>query len=192
MKHCRLKRRSDHGIWGTQRQDGDQMTGKQPYADTKVPAEKSRMEIERLLRKYNAQGVRWTRMGSDPPVLEFIFNVTVKGVQKQLGFRIVPPIINVRKRKEGKWGDIITVRNEDAEMRLVWWFVKSRLEAVAAGMETLEEALMSKILVALPDEAGRTQITTIGEEIKKQIADPKRKGLLPTFRIEGEALPEGD
>ena len=168
------------------------MAVKQPYADTKVPAEKSRMKIEQLLRKYNAQGVRWTRMGSEPPVLEFIFNVTVKGVQKQLGFRIVPPTINVRKRKEGKWGDIITVRNEDAEMRLVWWFVKSRLEAVAAGMETLEEAMMSKILVALPDEAGRTQITTIGEEIKKQIVDPKRKGLLPTFRIEGEALPEGD
>ena len=169
------------------------MSDKQPYADTKVPAEKSRSEIERLLRKYNAQGVRWTRMGSEPPVLEFIFNVTVKGVQKQLGFRIVPPVINVRKRRNGQWGGgMITVRNEDAEMRLVWWFVKSRLEAVAAGMETLEEALMSKILVALPDEDGQMRPTTIGEEIKKQIADPKRKGLLPTFRIEGEALPEGD
>ena len=148
------------------------MTVKQPYANTQVSAEKSHADIEKLLRKYNAQGVRWTRMGNDPPVLEFIFDVVVSGVQKQIGFRIVPPIVNIRKRSDGKYGEIITVRNEDAEMRLVWWYVKSRLEAVAAGMETLEEALMSKILVALPDEAGHVQVTTMGEEIKKQIVNP--------------------
>lgn len=168
------------------------MVVRQPYADTKVSAEKSRADIEKLLRKYNAQGVRWTRMGNDPPVLEFIFDVVVNGVHKQIGFRIVPPIVNIRQRSNGRYGEIVTVRNEDAEMRLVWWYVKSRLEAVAAGMETLEEALMSKILLTLPDETGRMQTTTVGEEIKKQLVNPKRKGLLPTFRIEGEALPEGD
>ena len=168
------------------------MTMKHPYASTKVSAEKSRGDIERLLKKYNAQGIRWTSMAGSSPVLEFIFDVTVNGIEKRLGFRIVPPVITIRRRANGRRGDLLTVRNEDAEMRLVWWFVKSRLEAVAAGMETLEEALMSKILIALPNEAGRVQATTMGEEIKRQIVDPKRKGLLPTFRIEGEALPEGD
>ena len=168
------------------------MSDKQPYADTKVPAEKSRGEIERLLRKYNAQGVRWTRMGSDPPILEFIFDIVVNGIQKQIGFRIVPPVINIKKRSEGRYGSLVISRNEEAEMRLLWWFLKSKLEAVSSGMESLEEALMSKILVALPDQAGHVQVTTVGEEIRRQLVNPERKGLLPSFRIDGESLPEGD
>ncbi len=166
---------------------------KQPYADTEVPAERSRTDIERLLTKYEAEGVRWTKMKNEPPTLEFLFTVTVNGVQKQLGFRITPPVIMVNRRASGKYGGLVTVRNENAEMRLVWWYLKTRLEAVAAGMETLEEALMSKILIALPDETGKgVKVTTAGEAIKEQIVNPKRKGLLPSFRIEAEELPGVD
>ena len=165
---------------------------KQPYADTAVPADKSCSDIERLLTKYEAEGVRWTKMKGEPRTLEFIFTVTVNGVQTQLGFRLTPPVIMVRKRSGGRYGSLITTRNEDAEMRLMWWYLKTRLEAVATGMETLEEALMSKIMLALPDETGKVRVTTAGEAIKEQIVNPKRKGLLPSFRIETEALPEAN
>ena len=158
-----------------------------PYADTCVPASRSKEQIDKMLHDYGADAMRWTVVRDQSPVLEFVFTVTVNGTERKLGFRITAPHIEVTRVRDHQR---VHAYNENASYRVLWWYLKSRLEAVSLGMETIEEALMTRILLSLPDEAGNVVQTTVGDEVRRQIVNPKRKGLLPSFHIDGEALPE--
>jgi hypothetical protein len=63
-------------------------------------------------------------------------------------------------------------------MRLLYWHIKSELEAVAYGLKTFEQVFLSEIIMSLPD--GST--ATFGEAVKDIIT----KGESPTFEKLGE------
>ena len=149
-----------------------QVSRKIPYLDTEITAAQSRIDIENLLNEFGIKDTRWTHLEGDT-VLEFIWHFEEKGVKKSVAFKLKPPVIQVRGKAKreiigGKvrWtGPLVWKRAENAEWRLMWWWLKSKLEAVRYGLETMEQALMSQVMVPLPN--GR--VTTIGEILSEAI-----------------------
>lgn len=107
-----------------------------------------------------------------PPVLEFVIDIEVKGVKRTLGFRMTAPMLSMKKKG-------ITSHNINASYRLLWWYLKAKIEAVSYGLETLEKEFLSQIMTSLPD--GRT--VTVGETASDFIASPSAEGGLPMFEI---------
>jgi hypothetical protein len=73
-----------------------------PYIDTQVPYERTKAEIEILLKSYGVKGIRWTSLEGQDDVLEFIIDAEVQGVKKQLGIAVKPPHIYVKKKLQGQ------------------------------------------------------------------------------------------
>jgi hypothetical protein len=120
-----------------------------PYADTEVPYERTKAEIEILLKSYGVKGIRWTSLEGQDDVLEFIIEATLQGVKKQLGIAVKPPHIFIQKKlpRQG----LVQTENINQEYRLLFYWIKSKIEAVVWGMSTVEREFLSEILLKLPD-----------------------------------------
>ena len=130
-----------------------------PYMDTSVPYERTKAEIEILLRSYGVKGIRWTSLEGQDDVLEFIIEAEVQGVKKQLGIAVKPPHITIKKRLPGR--GIVNVENVNQEYRLLFHWIKSKIEAVVWGLSTIEKEFLSEVMLRLPD--GRS--STVGEVV---------------------------
>lgn len=131
-----------------------------PYKDTKVPLERTKAEIEILLKMYGVKGIRWTTLEGQDDTLEFLVESTVRGVKKQFAIAVKPPMIPIKKRvrTSGGWKNAET-RNPNQEYRLLFYWIKSKIEAITWGLTTVEQEFLSQITTSLPD--GR--VTSIGE-----------------------------
>jgi hypothetical protein len=69
-----------------------------PYMDTTVPYERTKAEIEILLKSYWIKNIRWTTLEGEDDTLEFIIEAKVEGVKKQLGVEVKPPHIVIKKK----------------------------------------------------------------------------------------------
>ena len=56
----------------------------------------------------------------------------------------------------------LNVRLTDAAWRLVYWYLKNKLDAIAYGLVTIEQELMAQIIIHLPDGE-----TTLGQQMAK-------------------------
>jgi len=156
------------------------------YADTKVAPEKSRAEIEALLKQHGIKDIQWTTLQGQTS-LKFLHRVTVKGVEKVIGFELQPPAITKRVRQ---WNtrlyryEFIHVQNEPQAYRLLFWYLKNLLLAVEYGMTTVEKVLMQHIIVALPSG----EQTTIGENLERALERTNLEGFvaLPAAKVEVE------
>jgi hypothetical protein len=128
-----------------------------PYIDTEVPYERTKAEIEILLRSYGVKGIRWTSLEGQDDVLEFIIEAEVYGIKKQLGIVVKPPHILVKKKLPGR--GLVNTENINQEYRLLFHWIKSKIEAVVWGLSTIEKEFLSEVQLKLPD--GRN--TTVGE-----------------------------
>lgn len=123
------------------------------YMNTKISPDQSQMTITKLLRDYGVEGIQWTEM-SGQRTLKFAHKVTLKGVEKTIFFEFKPAYI---AKKVKQWNqklfkhETITVNHEAASMRLLFWYLESKLKAIAWGMETFEMEMVTHILVPLPD-----------------------------------------
>lgn len=156
-----------------------------PYQDSPVPVDRTKLQIEDLLAKAGATAVRWTTSTKERPLIEFIVSTSIEGVHREIGFRIRVPALVMAKGGE-------KIVNERASWRLVYYWLKAKLEAVRFGMQPIEQELLAQMILALPDGKGNIVSTTAGEEVVKEITRPGKKHLLPTFDIKYQELPEGD
>ena len=129
-----------------------------PYMDTEVPYERTKAEIEILLRSYGVKGIRWTSLEGQDDVLEFIVEANVQGVRRQLGIAVKPPHIYIQKKLHGK---LVKTENINQEYRLLFHWIKSKVEAVVWGLSTVEREFLSEVLLRLPD--GRQ--STVGDVV---------------------------
>lgn len=151
-----------------------------PYRYTKIPYTQTICDINEMLREYGANGIRWTELENDLPVLEFLIRTKRKGRELEFRVMVKPPEIEVKKIINNQRVNTI---NKDGSLRMVYWYVKSRLEAVTFGLEDIFDAFMLRVIHTLPDGTE----TTIGESIKE---NPETfKLILPTFEIKTKALP---
>ena len=153
-----------------------------PYQDTTIPPEKTKGDIEALLKKAGAKAAQWTEdySSGQPPTLQFIMEVEVKGVRRKLGFKMTPPALAQRKKiRTGRGKEFGFTVNMEASLRLMWWYLKAKLEAVQFGLESMEKEFLSSVITSLP--GGGT--TTIGETATELIASPSSSNILPTFKL---------
>ncbi len=157
-----------------------------PYSGTTVSVEETQFEIQSMLKQFGVKAVRWTSSpeamdGVALPTLEFLVRTEIRGVEKDIGIRVIPVIL---KKSVGSGSNRRFTDAPEQSMRLMYWWLKSKLEAVRYGLESVEEVLMSRIIVQLSN--GET--TTIGETVLDELAlpSPSTKNLLPSFKIVSE------
>lgn len=123
------------------------------YAEnTKVPADRSRWEVEQILKRYGASHFGYATM---PGVVMLAFES--KG--RRVRFKVpVPDPEKAPQAHRQKWRAVVLA-------------IKSKLESVESGIEQFDEAFMAQIV--LPD--GRT----MAEFAMPQIAKSYTSGSMP-------------
>ena len=143
---------------------------KLPYVNTTSSIEKSKEDIDKLLKKFGCRGIQWTWL-DDTETLRFLHDYEYEGIKKGLTFEItIPEIGNYHGRGYNKK----LMRNDNQAYRMVLYLIKSKLVSIETGIETFENEFLSKILYSLPD--GRTQ--KVGDVILRQISGTKPIELL--------------
>jgi len=158
-----------------------------PYRNTKVSYGDTKNDIEEMLKEAGAIALRWTESpdsmrGVALPILEFIFPIEWNGIQKNFGVKIQPPLLASRKRAYGRRGATIEMSDRNASMRLLFWYLKAKLEAVRFGMDDVFTAFMSRVINQLPDGTN----ITLGDTVKEH--PQLLKELLPSFEIKPRQL----
>ena len=139
-----------------------------PYANTTADAEKTRGQIDKLLRAYGIDQFQWTQ-DKDIITLTMKIETEIGGVKKVLGIKVSPPTFAREHRtynpRSGK-NERIYAPNWAQSYRLLYHWLKVKIEAVAYGLTTVEQEFLSQVMVAPP--GGGTK--TIGEVL----TDPER------------------
>ena len=120
---------------------------KSPYYGTKVDVEKSKTQIRDLLMKYGVSQQRWTE---DLENNQVMFEFFIKGEDRTYLVRLMPkPFIEEHKLWNSKKGKSETteVPNWARAYRMLYAYVKAKVEAIAYGMHTIEEEFMPDIIV---------------------------------------------
>lgn len=162
---------------------------KTPYGGTQVSADRTYSQIQQFLLDSGCEAVQFTRSVTGEVTIRFVIEVEVRGVRRKIAVEIRPALLAQRKRQYGTYGSLVTTANESATARLAYWYIKSKIEAVAFGLVTAEREFFSQILVALPD--GRAG--TVGDMAERSIADGAGV-VLPGFDIDSRPrpLPSGE
>lgn len=159
---------------------------KHPYKGTRVSYNASKIDIEEMLLEAGAIGLNWkeslySMKREAMPELQFMMNVVRKGDEIKFAVLIKPPML--MKSSGNQYSKKIP--DPDASMRLLYWYLKARLEAVRFGLEDIFDAFFSRVVTALPDGTASTLSETVMEhpEVIRKV--------LPTFTIntEHKALP---
>ena len=147
------------------------------YAEsTTVTVEKSKAEIEQIVRKYGAQKFA---SGYDEDTGTAVIQFEMR--DRRDFFRLTIPDANDGQfRRDGRGyarTDAARIRAHAQEERRLWralfMVIKAKLESVESGIESFEEAFLSQLVI--PGAGGRTY----GDYAIPQIAHVYATGTLP-------------
>lgn len=141
-----------------------------PYSDTSVSIEKSKLEINELLRKFGVSGIQWTWI-ENTEVLRFIHEYELDGVTHNLAYELQIPEMG---KNRGRGYDKRLERNDRQAYRIVWHVLKNRFVAIECGLKTFENEFLSDIIYRLPN--GQTR--KVEDIILNQLAKAKEIELL--------------
>ncbi len=125
------------------------------YKQTTVSASKSRDDIEKLLAKVGVVGFRW---GSNLQNAEETIEAALDWKGRRVGFRITVKYDDEKHRRQ--------------VMRALYWYMKSKIEAIEFGLVELEREFLPYLL------------TNTGKTVADMLANDAR------FEI--KALPAGN
>jgi hypothetical protein len=137
-----------------------------PYADTEVNADKTIIEIEQLLRKYGITKVQWTK---DWDVNQVRLRFAIEEKPGQFVPIQIEPAMFLKKHlqyntKTGK-NSYVEAPNWAQSMRLLLYYLKAKLEAIAYGLKEVRTEFMADIIV----KDGHGGETTLGKAMLKQL-----------------------
>lgn len=147
------------------------MSGK--YATTtEVTVEKSRLEIEKTLRKYGADAFAYGEDGRD-------VRLSFRMAGRQFRFALTLPDPKERRfaySSRGPREPHVALAHWEQACRTSWralaLVIKAKLEAVEAGISTLEDEFLANLI--LPDRQ------TVGDWIRPQVEEAYRVGAMPS------------
>lgn len=139
---------------------------KPPFSGSTVDAYKTKGQIDRLLREYGCEAAQWTEdFENNVLELRFIAEVEYQGQKRKLGVKLVPPLFmqtrstwNATKGRHEKK----EAPNFSQSMRVLFWYVKAKLAAVAYGVRPFEEEFLSDIIIH--DEQGEKRLIDVLKE----------------------------
>lgn len=155
---------------------------KPPYHGTEVPPERTKGEIERLLREFGADGVSWSEIWSQNKAqLQFILEVES---DRRILVRLEPPPFLGKHKsydpQTGKTNEILAP-NWAQSYRLLKAYLKAKLESIAFGLRDVEEEFLADLVVR--DKFGRER--TVREVYQEQL----ESGSLQLALASGEEKP---
>lgn len=145
---------------------------KPPYASTTSDPDKTIADINRLLRRYGINDYQWTTLW-DQAIIELKVMIETAGPDgklRKVGIKVNPPIFKAKRRTwDVKKGHNVAqeLPNYAQAMRLLYHWLKIKVEAVAFGLKEVEEEFMSDLIIRLPD--GRE--STVGKAFKPQFTN---------------------
>ena len=146
---------------------------KPPYADTRVDAEKTQQEITQLLRKYGVSQINW-QIDYDMEQVQLDFVIEYMKQEDQtihrIAVRVKPPMFAaVRRTWDPKLGKYRKqeLANWAQSMRLLFHWIKTKLEAVSFGLNSVEKEFLSDIITTMPDGSKMT----VWDMISRQMAN---------------------
>lgn len=154
-----------------------------PYDDTKTSVAKSRHDVEVLLGKWGVDSIQWTTLGLKS-MLRFQFS---DGDNLYNAKILVDPETQGRRWK--KYGKGHSKRSEKAHYeheskrlhRMLYWYVKSKIEAVQSGLETPAQAW----LAAIEGPRGHTLYDELKDRIREiEAGDVSTIPMLPAASSE--------
>ena len=119
-----------------------------PYAGTQKDPETTIAEIGKLLRSFGIEDYQTTTLWSKEDV-ELKFSVETKD-GRHVGIRLIPPALKVKKRVyDEKLARTVVkeIPSWPQSLRLLMWYLKAKLEAVAYGVKTFNEEFLSDTIV---------------------------------------------
>lgn len=161
---------------------------KAPYRATEVPPERTKGEINRLLRDFGADGVSWSEIWSQNKAqLQFILEVDQ---DKRILVRLEPPAFLGKHRsydsRTGRSSEI-DAPNWAQSYRLLKAYMKAKLESIAWGLRDVEEEFLADMVVR--DKQGRE--TTVREIYNQQLATGEIRPALTSGQEDTRAQTRG-
>ncbi len=142
-----------------------------PYGTTKKDPDTTIGDINRMLRSFGIENIQWTTLWEKNHV-EMRFAVPLEG-GKNIGIKVVPPAFTAKHRtwnpKAGRH-ETVEAPNWPQCLRLLYWWLKVKVEAIAYGLREVEEEFLSDLVVHLPSG----EETTVGEAIRPALAAGER------------------
>ncbi len=149
-----------------------------PYSDTEVPPERTKSEIERLLRDYGAEAVQWTEHYEHMRLeMRFVIRSDAEGARPVMVKLVPPAFLAKRKTWNAMKGYYETVDSPNwaQSLRLLKSYLKAKLESIAYGLRDVEEEFLSDVVVR--DRAGNE--TTVLEAVHVALSSGELKPALP-------------
>lgn len=144
------------------------------YAEgTSVPVERSRAEVERLLRKAGATGLI-SAWDDEDKVDRLVFRIDGRMVRLEVNRPTASDFAKTttgRRRKRDASGDAAE-REYQRRWRALVLLVKAKLEVIADGLSTIEREFLADML--LPNGS------TLGEEMAPRLAQAYQTGAMDT------------
>lgn len=144
-----------------------------PYKDTEVNAERTQQQITELLRKYGVGQISWQiNYDLEQVQLDFVIEY-MKQEDRQahkIAVRVKPPMFaSSKKTWDPKLGRYVNKdqANWAQSMRLLFYWIKAKLEAVSFGLNSVEKEFLSDILTTMPDGSRLTVWDLISTQIEK-------------------------
>lgn len=135
-----------------------------PYTGTIVSPERTLSQIQQLLLDYGCEAVQVTRDQHGRVEVQFAVEVEVQGVRRKIAVRVEPPLLATSK---GRGYSKVTTADPARSYRLLFWYLKSKLEAVSYGLASAEREFFSQVLVALPGGESATMGELAEESLVK-------------------------
>ena len=145
---------------------------KPPYSATTADPERTEMQINKLLRDYGISKYQWAKdFERNQVYLNLIVEAEINGVKKEIGIKIEPPTFAAKRRtwnpRTGR-NEVVFAPNWAQSYRLLYHWLKAKIEAIAYGLTTVEKEFLSQVVVQLPSGQSRT--------VSELLADPGRLG----------------
>lgn len=157
------------------------MSKPRAYSDTTVSTQKSRADIDKLLTKWGVDGVQWTTLKGERSVVRF--QIEHNGAPLMIRLAVDPPAMAPEEQPE--WADEDWEPNpkkaaKEARRlhRMLFWYIKSLLEAVDAGILAVDQAFLSHI----EGSKGKTVYEVVGEQLQAMVEGGSNRLALPAAK----------
>ncbi len=157
------------------------------YKSTTISPERTKADIDKMLKDFGITNRAWiTKDGDDLLVFEWI--IEIEGIQKRIAFELRPPRIYEMKRvwnQKTSRTEKLNVQNDAIAYRLLFNYIKNKLEAIRVGMVTVENEFMAHIKFSLKNGTS----TTMGQEFLTLFANHRIENALE-YKPENHQAPK--
>lgn len=156
-----------------------------PFAGSKVDAYKTKGQIDKMLRDFGCEAVQWNEhFERNILELRFIAETEINGKTQNIGIKLNPPLFLEKRRTwdSVKGKHIVTeAPNMSQSMRVLYWYLKAKLTAVAYGVRPFEEEFLAEIVVNDQQRGERRLVDVIKDNMPKMLGLEDKSEEVPKY-----------